>query len=103
MVIKKTLEEWMLFELRDHRDNTAWELIKCYTIAELSLMDWIDTRAVKNSKKYLPVRVDYWEARDRFRQWIQSKPYRIFYIRLDEIKYIYDKRNKKKRLVEETK
>jgi len=90
--IKKSLSDWQLFELRDHRDNTAWELIKCYSPAQLSYMDWIDQRTVKISRKYLPVRVDSWPAIDRYRHWQQTKPYRIMYIRLDEIRALYHKR-----------
>ena len=37
------------WEIRDHRDNTSKELVKCYTLAQLSLMDGIDTRTVKTS------------------------------------------------------
>ena len=92
MAIKKSLSEWQLFELRDHRDSTAWELIKCYSPAQISYMDWIDERTVKTSKKYLPVRVDSWPAMDRYRRWQQTKPYRIMYIRLDEIRALYRRR-----------
>jgi len=92
MAIKKSLSEWQLFELRDHRDNTALELIKCYSPAQISYMDWVDERTVKTSKRYLPVRVDSWPAMDRYRRWQQTKPYRIMYIRLDEIRALYRRR-----------
>lgn len=93
MPVKKSLSEWQLFELRDHRDNTAWDLIKCYSIAQLSYMDWVAEDTVKRCpKKYLPVRVDSWPAMDRYRRWQQTKPYRIMYIRLDEIRALYRRR-----------
>ena len=92
MAIKTSLTPSLLFELKDHRDNTMWNLIKCYTAVQLSYMDWIDERTVKTSKKYLPVRVDSWPAMDKFRRWKQTKPYRIMYIRLDEIRALYKKR-----------
>ena len=92
MVIKKSISETQLFELRDHRDNTSWDLIKIYTPVQLSYMDWIDERTVKTSKRYLPVRVDSWPAMDRYRHGQQKKPYRIMYIRLDEIRALYHKR-----------
>jgi hypothetical protein len=92
MVIEKRLTDQQLFDLRDHRDNTSWELIKCYTLAQLSYMDWVDTRTVKHSSRYLPVRVDSWPAMDKYRRWLQSKPYRVMYIRLDEIRALYHKR-----------
>lgn len=92
MAIKTSLTPSLLFELKDHRDNTMWNLIKCYTAVQLSYMDWIDERTVKTSKKYLPVRIDSWPAMDKFRRWKQTKPYRIMYIRLDEIRALYKKR-----------
>lgn len=92
MTIKKELSDAQLFELKDHRDNTMWDLIKVYTPAQLSYMDNIDQVSVKSSKKYLPVRVDSWPAVDRYRRWEQSKPYRVMYIRLDEIRALYHKR-----------
>lgn len=92
MAIKTSLTPSLLFELKDHRDNTMGDLIKCYTAVQLSYMDWIDERTVKTSKKYLPVRIDSWPAMDKFRRWKQTKPYRIMYIRLDEIRALYKKR-----------
>ena len=92
MTIKKELSDAQLFELKDHRDNTMWTLIKVYTPAQLSYMDNIDQVSVKSSKKYLPVRVDSWPAVDRYRRWEQSKPYRVMYIRLDEIRALYHKK-----------
>jgi hypothetical protein len=100
MPVRKSLSEQQLFELRDHRDNTAWELIKCYTLAQLSYMDWVDTRTVQKSGRYLPVRVDSWPAMDKFRRWKQAKPYRIMYIRLDEIRALYHKRSGNKLEIE---
>ena len=92
MPVKKTLSPWQLFELRDHRDNTAWDLIKVYTKAQLSFMDRTAEETVKRCpKKYLPVRVDSWPAMDRYRRWQQKKCYRVMYIRLDEIRALYHK------------
>ena len=93
MPVKRKISDTQLFELRDHRDNTAWELIKVYTASQLSFMDRVDENTVRrNQKKYLPVRVDSWPAMDRFRRWLQAKPYRIMYVRLDEIRALYHKR-----------
>jgi hypothetical protein len=93
MPVKRKISDSQLFELRDHRDNTAWELIKVYTVSQLSFMDRVDENTVRrNWKKYLPVRVDSWPAIDRFRRWLQAKPYRIMYIRVDEIRALYHKR-----------
>ena len=92
MATRKPIWDWQLFELKDHRDNTARDLIKCYSPTQLAYMDWIDVRTVKHSKRYLPVRVDSWPAMDRYRRWEQTKPYRVMYIRMDEIKFIFNKR-----------
>lgn len=100
MWVKKTLSPWQIFELRDHRDNTAWELIKVYTKAQISYMDGISEECVRWSRKYLPVRVDSWPAMDRFRRWLQAKPYRIMYVRLDEIRALYHKRTWNKLQIE---
>lgn len=98
--IKKNISEPQLFELKDHRDNTAKDLIKVYTPSQISFMDWISQDTVKTSKKYLPVRVDSWPALYRYKTWENSKPYRVMYIRLDEIKFIYNKRTWNKLVVE---
>ena len=92
MTIKRELSDAQLFELRDHRDNTMWILIKAYTAAQLSYMDNVDQVCVKTSKRYLPIRVDSWPAVDRYRRWEQKRPYRTMYIRLDEIRALYKKR-----------
>ena len=92
MTIKRKLSDWPMFELKDHRDNTAGTLLKCYSPAQLSFMDWVDQTVISHSKKYLPIRVDSWPAMDRYRRWQQTKPYRIMYVRLDEIRALYHKR-----------
>lgn len=96
-VIKKTNRTDMR-EIRDHRDNTAWELIKCYTLAQLSIMDWIDTRTIKTCWRYFPVRVDNSKSLTAFKAWNQKRPYMVLWIRLDEIKDLFKKRNKGKKL-----
>ena len=98
MPIMKKINRTDMREIRDHRDNTAWELIKCYTLSQLSIMDWIDTRTIRTSWRYFPVRVDNAKSLLAFKKWIQKKPYMTFYIRLDEIKAIFSKRNKGKKL-----
>lgn len=98
MPIIKKLTPADMQELRDHRDNTAWEMIKCYTLSELSYMDWVDTRTIKQSWRYFPVRVDTWMALYKFKKGENKKPYLNLRIRLDEIKDLYSKRNKGKKL-----
>lgn len=102
MAVKKKLSEPQMFELKDHRENTAKTLIKCYTVAQLSYMDWVDEKTVKTSKRYLPVRVDSWPALYRYRVGENTKPYRVMYIRVDEIRYIYHRKTGNKLEIELT-
>lgn len=100
MAIVKKINRADAQEIRDHRDNTAKDLVKCYTLSQISLMDWIDTRTVKTSWKYLPVRIDTWRTSSDFRKWLTSRPYSIMWIRLDEIKFLFNKRTHKKLVIE---
>ena len=100
MAIKRNLWEAQRREIKDHRENTARTLLKVYTPAQLSFMDWVDQSTISHSKRYLPIRVDSWPAMDRYRRGEQAKPYRIMYVRLDEIKYLYNKRTWNKLVVE---
>lgn len=100
MVIRHSLPRQELRELRDHRDNTSKDLIKAYTLSQLSLMDGIDTRTIKNSSRYLPIRVDTAQSLSRYKIGTQKKPYTVLYIRLDEIKFIFNKKSRKKLVIE---
>lgn len=93
MTIRTKIPRGELWELRDHRDNTSGTYVKCYTLAQLSIMDGLDTRTIKNSKKYLPVRIDDSHNMSKYKAGIYKKPYRVLYIRLDEIKHIFNKRS----------
>lgn len=99
MVIRKSLNNTELRQIKHHLENTAWELIKWYTLTQLSLMDWKDTRTIRNSWDYLPIRVDNGKSYFDFRKWLQKNPYMTLYIRVDEIKQLFNKRNKKKKLI----
>ena len=99
MPIVKKICRSDVWELRDHKENTCREFIKWYTLAQLSLIDGIDTRTVRKSWKYLPIRIDDSRSMCLYRQWKMKKPYKILWIRVDEIKYIFKKRNKWKCLV----
>lgn len=101
MVITRSLIPAEIDEIKSHLDLTAWTMVKAYTLKQISLLDWIDTRTVKTSGKYMPVRLDYREYRYAYNIWRYKKPYQIRWIRVDEIKFIYNKRNRKKRLEEE--
>ena len=98
MPIVKKINRTDLQELRDHRDNTLGELVKCYTLSQISFMDWIDTRTVKTSWRYLPVRIDTWISLSYFKKWLLKKPYSVMWIRLDEVRDLFKKRNNGKKL-----
>lgn len=100
MAIKRDLAPAEAWELRDHRDNTARDFIKGYTLAQISLLDGIDTRTVKTCGRYLPIRVDDGKSLYLYKQRQLKRPYRILRIRLDEIKYIFNKKTHKKLVVE---
>lgn len=96
MAIIKKVDKTDKREIKDHMENTAKDLVKCYTLAQLSVMDWLDTRTIKNSWRYLPVRIDNSKSLYAYRSWITKKPYTTMYIRLDEVRYIFNKRTGKK-------
>lgn len=100
MVIPKTLPRDKLWSIRDHRDNTAKDLVKAYTLGQLAIMDNIDTRTIKNSSRYLPIRVDDNQVLSKYKRGKSKHPYRTLYIRLDEIKFIFNKKSGKKLVVE---
>ena len=49
----------------------------------------------------MPIRVDYREYKYSYNIGRYKKPYQVRWMRVDEIKFIYNKRNRKKKLVEE--
>lgn len=100
MPIIKSLPSSEKEELKEHRDDTSSLMLKAYTLRQLSFMDWIDTRTVKTSWRYIPIRVDTGENRYRFKRWITKKPYSVLRVRVDEIKFMFNKRTGKKLSVE---
>lgn len=98
-----TLNDRERREIENHLETTRDSMIKAYTVWQLAFLDWIDTRTVKNSWKYLPIRFENREARYEQRIGENRKWYTIRRVRVDEIKYIFNKRNLKTRLVEDYK
>lgn len=87
-----------LREIRHHLENTQNFLIKVYNKKQLSIMDWIPPQKIdKMPYKYLPVRIDNKQSCFHYyTPWYSGKkPYSTWYIRLDEIKWIYKKRTGK--------
>lgn len=100
MPVVKKINSTDLWELRNHRDNTAKEMLKAYTISQVSFMDGKDTRTIKASGKYFPIRVDTWQALAQYKAGDKKNPYMILRVRLDEIKYLFNKRTGKKLTIE---
>lgn len=63
-------------------------------------MDGKDTRTIKNSPKYLAVRVDDSHNFYKWRTGVNKTPYRVLYIRMDEVKNLFQKKSGKKIVVE---
>lgn len=85
----------------NHLTVTAETHVKCYTLRQLAFLDWKTSAYVRNSWKYIPVRFDNRMSRADYNRGKFKKPYAVKWIRVDEIKYIYNKRNKRHILVEE--
>ena len=92
MAIYKELSENEELALKDHKMHTEWELIKCYTLKQLSYIEGIDSRTIKKSPKYLPVRVDDYRSLFYYNKWETNKPYSLKYIRVEEIENILSKK-----------
>ena len=104
MATKKHLPQKEIDEIMNHLEATADTMVKWYTLSQLAALDGVDTRTVRNSGKYIPVRIDTHIARREFRnRWKKKKPYSIRRIRVDEIKFIFNKRNRKYKLEEQPK
>lgn len=101
MVITRELIPAELDEIKSHLSLTALTMPKAYTLKQISFLDGIDTRTVKTCWKYMPVRLDYREHKHFYNTWRYKKPYQIRRLRVDEIKFIFNRRNRKKKLVEE--
>lgn len=101
MWVTRELIQRSLDEIKNHLDLTAWTMPKAYTLRQIAFLDWIDPRTVKTCGKYMPIRVDYREYKYSYNIGRYKKPYQVRWMRVDEIKFIYNKRNRKKKLVEE--
>lgn len=87
-------------EIIDHVYNTSHELIKCYDIKQLALIEWKNVQSIKKDPRFLPVRIDTSMARTKQKMWANRNCYTTKRIRLDEIKHIYNKRTWRKLVVE---
>lgn len=87
-------------EIIDHVYNTWNELIKCYDLRQLALIEWKDPKYIKSDPRFLPVRIDNAISRNKEKLWNKRTCYSVKYIRLDEIKHIFNKKTGRKLVVE---
>lgn len=87
-------------EIIDHVYNTSHELIKCYDLKQLALIEWKAVQSIKKDPRFLPVRIDTAMARTKQKMWTKRNCYTVKYIRLDEIKHIFNQRTWRKLIVE---
>lgn len=80
-----------LWAINDHKKNTEWQLIKCYSAKQLAMIDKCDTRSIKGNKKYLPVRIDDYNTLFYYMKGQTKKPYSIKYIKVEEIEDLLSK------------
>ena len=90
-------------EIISHLDLTQDKMVKAYTLTQLAYLEWKSVQWIKVSGKYIPVRFDNKYNKYMYNRGQWKKPYCVRYIRVDEIKHIFKKRNKKSELVEQYK
>lgn len=100
MAVKKLLEK-EAEEIKHHLETTQDIMVKAYTLTQLAVLEWKTPMTIKNSWKFIPVRIDDRNTKYKYLRWEFKKPYAVRYIRVDEIKHIYRKRNRKTELVEQ--
>ena len=98
----KISEHWRQ-EIINHLTDTKDIMVKAYTMKQLCFLDWVTNKKIKQSWKYIPVKIENRESRRKQRAWLDRKGYAVRWLRVDEIKYIFSKRNKEVRLEELTK
>ncbi len=73
-------------------ENELLDWLKLYTLKELKDLEWSYYTKIKNSNKYIPVKIK--DARNKYlhEKWYIKKDYSIKYIRLEDIEsYLWKK------------
>ena len=96
----KKLIETKRQEIYDHINNTSHDLIKCYDLTQLSVLEWKDAKYIKTDPRFLPVRIDSYIYKRRCWRRGYTKTYVTKWIRLDEIKFIFNKRTGRKLIIQ---
>lgn len=76
------------------------DYINLYSLKELAEMDKHHPLTIKNSKKYIKVKVENGSTRAMFKMWNTKKPYGFKYIKYDEVKNVIEKQFWKKLTLE---
>lgn len=72
------------------------DFITLYTIKELAELENHHPSTIKNSKRYIKVKVENALSRSKYKQGITKKPYGFKYIKWDEVKEVIEKQFWKK-------
>lgn len=99
--MRPTISEHWKQEILNHIADTRDIMVKAYTMKQISFLDWVTNQQIKQSWKYIPVKIENRESRWEQRAWLDRKGYTVRRLRVDEIKHIYARRNKEKVLSED--
>ena len=72
------------------------DFITLYSIKELSEIDNHHPITIKNSKRYIKVKIENASTRAMYKAWSTKKPYTFKYIKWDEVKEVIEKQFWKK-------
>ena len=68
------------------------EGLTLYSIKELKEIDWSYYAKIKNSNKYIPVKIRNSKSKYSYNKWITKKDYSIKYIKIEDIEnYLWKK------------
>ena len=64
------------------------DLIPMYSLKDLAELEWKARQTVKNSNRYIKVKLETWSSKAQYTYWTTKKPYGVRYIRLEDIKKV---------------
>lgn len=76
------------------------DFITLYSLKELSELDNHHPSTIKNSKRYIKVKIENNSTRSQYKAWYTKKPYGFKYIRYDDVKKIIEDQFWKKLVLE---
>lgn len=87
MTVVRKVRDVDLQNIIDHRNNTASLMCKAYTVAQLSMIENVSKEVIYKSWKYIPVRIDWSQARKK-----TQRGYSVKYIMVSEFEKILSKK-----------